>query len=233
MITIKHHGRLGNAMLKNCAASILAKKFDLQVAEYLRCKEMQALHPNFYTEGTKIYETQIEVKYTNLLKILQQDEINYGLGITCFCQEKTFVKNYRNEILDQFSLQYDPQYKDDLFVHVRLGDCIKENRVPDLKYYVEAVERTKFIKGYISSDSPSHEIVTYLMARFNLTLYEDTPAATINFAKNFGSLVLSKGTFSWWMGVLSQSKNIFYPKGGPTWHGDIFVFDEWTPISFK
>ena len=140
--------------------------------------------------------------------------------------------NYKNEILSQFDLKYNQRHKDDLFVHVRLGDCIGKNRVISADYYVKAIEQTQFDKGYISSDTPSHEIVTHLMSRFNLTLYENTPAETINFAKDFGNLVLSKGTFSWWMGFLSKAGSIFYPKGGPRWHGDIFVFDEWTPIDF-
>jgi hypothetical protein len=232
MITINNHGRLGNAMFRNCAASIISKKFDLKVETYLNYKELQILRPKFHTEGVKIYEDQIEVRYRNFLKILQQDNINYGLNLICPCQDKDFVLDYKQEILDQFDLQYNKHHKDDLFIHVRLGDCIKLNRVPNLDYYVQAIERTNFKKGYISSDTPSHEIINYLMSRFNLTLYENKRAETINFAKDFGNLVLSKGTFSWWVAFLSKAENIFYPVGGPRWHGDIFVFNEWTAIEF-
>ena len=140
--------------------------------------------------------------------------------------------NYKNEILSQFNLQYKKQHKNDLFIHVRLGDCIALNRVPSLEYYIKAIEQTKFEKGYISSDTPSHEIVTYLMDKFNLAFYADEPAETINFAKDFGNLVVSDGTFSWWIAFLSKAGSVFYPKGGPEWCGDIFVFDDWTPIEF-
>jgi len=232
MITIPKIGRLGNAMFRNCAASILSKKFDIKVERYLELEKLQILRPRFYEQGTKIYEHQVEVGYHNFLQILQQNDINYGLNLICPCQNNHFVLSYKQEILNQFDLKYDQQHKDNLFVHVRLGDCIRKNRVPSADYYVKAIEQTQFDKGYISSDTPSHEIVTHLMSRFNLTLYENTPAETINFAKDFGNLVLSKGTFSWWMGFLSKAGSIFYPKGGPRWHGDIFVFDEWTPLDF-
>ena len=233
MITIPKIGRLGNAMFRNCAASILSKKFDIKVDRYLNCKELQILRPKFYKNGANIYENVIDVRYKNFFEILQQDNIDHGLNLKCFCQDKDFVLVYKKEILNQFDLRYDQKQKDNLFVHVRLGDCIRENRVPSADYYVKAIEQTQFDKGYISSDTPSHEIVTHLMSRFNLTLYENTPAETINFAKDFGNLVLSKGTFSWWMGFLSKAGSIFYPKGGPRWHGDIFVFDEWVGIKFE
>lgn len=232
MITISRNGRLGNAMFRNCAASILSRKFNIKVEEYVMFVQLQALRPKFYTEGAKAYDNEIDVRYKNFFETLQQNSIDYGLNLLCPCQSKEFVLTYKEEILDQFDLQYNKQHKDDLFVHVRLGDCIKLDRVPSLDYYTKAIEQTQFDKGYISSDTPSHEIIKYLISRFNLTLYENKPAETINFAKDFGNIVLSNGTFSWWIGFLSQSKSIFYPKGGPKWCGDIFVFDEWNSIEF-
>ena len=232
MIKINTHGRLGNAMFRNCAASILSKKFNIKVEKYVKIQNLQILQPRFYEQGTQIYENLIQVTGVNFKKILETPSIDYGLQLHYPCQNKHFVLNYKQEILNQFDLKYNQQHSDDLFVHVRLGDCLPNNRVPNLGYYVQAIEQTKFNKGYISSDAPSHEIVTYLINKFNLTLYENGPAETINFAKDFGNLVLSKGTFSWWIGFLSHSKSVFYPKGGPRWHGDIFVFDEWTPIEF-
>jgi len=232
MITIKDHGRLGNAIFRNCAASIMSKKFNIKVEKYAKLEKIQILQPRFHQQGTRIFENIITVTGVNFNKILETPSIDYGLYLFYHCQNKHFILNYKQEILNQFNLQYDQHHKDDLFVHVRLGDCIPNNRVPNLNYYVQAIEQSKFKKGYISSDDPSNEIITYLINKFNLTLYENKPAETINFAKDFGNLVLSKGTFSWWMGFLSKAGSVLYPKGGPRWHGDIFVFDEWTPIEF-
>jgi hypothetical protein len=232
MIKIRKNGRLGNSIFRNCAASILSKKFNLKVEKYVDLNKLQILRPQFYEQGALILENEVIVSGGNFLKILRANEINHGLYLRHPCQKKTFVLEYKQEILDQFNLQYDQQHNDDLFVHVRLGDCIEKNRVPSIDYYIKAIEQTRFNKGYISSDTPSHEIVTYLLNKFNLTLYKNEPAETINFAKDFGNLVLSNGTFSWWMAFLSKAKRVFYPCGGPNWHGDIFVFDEWTPIDF-
>ena len=230
MITISNSGRLGNAMFRNCAASILSKKFDIKVESYPRITELEILNPQFHNTGTKIYDTQRTVRYTNFLNILQQSSIDCGLNLICPCQDNDFILNYKKEILTQFDLQYDLQHKNDLFVHVRLGDCVELKRNLNVEYYIKAIEQAKFNNGYISSDTPSHEIITHLKNKFNLTIYDQRRAATINFAKNFGNLILSRGTFSWWMGFLSQSANIFYARGGPKWDKDIFGFSDWTPI---
>jgi hypothetical protein len=66
-----------------------------------------------------------------------------------------------------------------------------------------------------------------LIENCNFILYHDTPINTINFGKNFKNLILSGGTFSWWIGFLSKAKNVFFPKDKIKWHGDIFVFDKW------
>ena len=153
MIKINPHGRLGNSMFRNCAASILSKKFDIKVEEYPKLQRMRILQPRFYEQGTQIYENLITVTGKNFKKILGNPNIDYGLQLHYPCQNEHFILNYKQEILNQFNLQYDEQHKDNLFIHVRLGDCIERNRVPTLDYYVQAIEQSKFKKVYISSDN--------------------------------------------------------------------------------
>ena len=229
MISITKRGRLGNAMFQNCVASILSKKFDMK-AEYIQEKELTLLRAKFH-KGSVVYNEQIEVTNKNLFEILQKKEIDHGLNLTGLFQLKPLILNYKREILDCFDLQNTEEHSEDLFVHVRLGDSTSRN--PGLDYYVKAIEQIDYKRGYISSDSFSHEIVTSLIDRFDLIPYDESRIKTINFGKDFKNIVLSSGTFSWWIGFLSQSDNIFYPTGGPIWCGDIFVFDKWTPINVK
>jgi hypothetical protein len=227
-------GRLGNALFQNCLARIFSKKFNMRVESFRFQEELRRLNFKFEPLGENIYKDQREVTDRNMLRLLRKSKINHGLNLTGCFQLKRFVKNYREEILDNFDLVFDDQDNEDLFVHVRLGDLIrldKGSRIPGIECYYKAIEQTKFKTGYISSDTMDHEIVLALIDRYNLIPFFGGAAETINFGKNFNNIVLSSGTFSWWIGFLSKAENIFYPTGGPKWHGDIFVFDEWTPIT--
>jgi hypothetical protein len=49
----------------------------------------------------------------------------------------------------------------------------------------------------------------FYQENLNLVSTEESPINTINFAKNFNNLVLSQGTFSWWIAFLSKAKIYF------------------------
>lgn len=227
-ISITKYGRLGNNLFQNVVASILAKKFDLKVLDYIDKSEHEKLGVNYYS-GNLEYFDRIVVCDDNLLEILKKDRLETGLNVNGFFQIKDFVYNYKEEILSNFNLRYENEENNDLFVHVRVGDVARFNL--GIEYYSKAINSLNYGKGYISSDEENHPIVTSLIERYNLTFYQASPPETIIFGKNFRNIVLSKGTFSWWIGMLSKAENILYPNGGVIWNGDIFVFDNWKGIS--
>ena len=139
-------------------------------------------------------------------------------------QVPEFIKEYKNEIISHFSPVH-IHIENQVFVHVRLDDV--ENCNPGINYYRKALNALNCSSGFISSDSPNHFIVRQIIKEFNLQLYINDPISTIDFAKNFESIVLSKGTFSWWIGMLSKSRKIFYPVGDKPWYGNIFVDEDW------
>ena len=53
-----------------------------------------------------------------------------------------------------------------------------------------------------------------------------------NLSKLNHNLILSEGSFSWWIGFLSNAENIYYNQRERFWHGDIFVFPEWKPLQY-
>ena len=120
------------------------------------------------------------------------------------------------------------------FVHVRLGDISNDaTRCCEIQYYEKALEGLN--GGYISSDSPNHEIVKRLSNKFNLEVFQNSAENTLIFGSQFENKILSLGTFSWWIGFLGNQNNVICPsqKEYMEWHGDIFPFLNWKEVSIK
>ena len=226
MIKINHYGRLGNTMLQDIGASILAKKHNLKVKNYQNYYDK--INLNLHQGEKTISDNIVQVTDSNVDEILKMKNINCGFEICSYFQTSFFVTNFEKEIKTHFNLNQEFK-KNKVFVHIRLGDASSKN--PGIKYYEMCLDKLKFDSGYISTDSIDEKMIHKLCEKYNLSLYENTPGNTILFAKNFDNLVLSGGTFSWWIGFLSQASNILYPKNYLNWHGDIFVNNNWNGIS--
>jgi hypothetical protein len=230
MISINYSGRLGNNLIQNFVALILSNKFKEKISNPLN----SVIFNNISFEE-KSYKNKIIVNNHNFFEIYNLTNLNSDIILDDFFQTRevfNLFENYKNLIINN-----NEKKNNDLFVHVRLGDILSTSHLSkpsyaNYGYYSDIISKIDFNNGFISSDSPSHQIVKDLIKNYNLNLYEDTPIDTLLFSSTFEYKVLSLGTFSWWIGYLGNQNNIFFPnpENYNKWHGDIFIFEKWNKI---
>lgn len=259
MVTLDYGwgNRLGNTMLMYAAAYIFAQKHNLffNVPSSMPHFPLSPEKPNLTTTGfneagfplhtkplltTRKFETPCyPVHDLNFIELLNSTYIpDAHWHFQHYFQLKDFVLPYKQQIREIFNLEFTTRPANEIFVIFRLGDVSKRRQRLPVQYYIDAIEKLYqqgCYGGYITSDSPEHAEVKYLAEKYNLKLYtSNVPIETINFGKDFNNLVLSEGTYCWWVGVLSNATYVYFNdrKASFTWHGDIFVYPEWKSLCY-
>ena len=229
MVSLTYDGRLGNNLIQYFVTYFFAKKFNLyhnvkpffgqsNWGKYFNIK----IH-NQGDIGNEIFY----VNDDNFLELYNQDALplKHYMFIGFF-QYKNFLNDFRDEIKNILNINYTPIDNSQVFIHYRIGDIADDRRMLPIEYYEDAISKINFNSGYISSDTIEHDFCKKLISKYNLIPFNsNSPIDVINFAKNFKNIVLSDGTFSWWIGFLSDNSNVFCNERNYKWFGDIFLND--------
>lgn len=222
MIEIEYLGRLGNNLIQYAAGYILAREtgLSLNTAPKVQYKHRPRIKINFgdiFNIENPIGESYIdtmELDDTNYYKYLSNPKQDTGYKLNGFFQDGRLLCEYRDDILNLY------QYKmktpstisqDDAFVSCRFGDLLFRHRTYCTIEYIEKqlkLKRHNYRDVYITSDSLNHPPLIELVKNYNLTLYDNNPLDTILFAKGFNNLILSAGSFNYWIAYLSDASNI-------------------------
>ena len=199
-----------------------------------------------------MFDDNIFNKYcSNKNIIFRTDNYNpFLLHDYAWCQTSSiasYIKNVFN--IDNRVINNNP-YKDryknnnDMFIHVRLGDITEFKFETSIKYYdsiIQAILDSDNYKNspyfnsgvlYITSDSIEHNICQYLINKYNLKIYNSNELDTLQFGSTCQSIVLSNGTYSWLLGLLSIYSNVHFPRIKVKWHGNIFIFNNWHNVGY-
>lgn len=236
-------GRFGNILFYTFVADYISRKNDILIT-YNEIEKIKSLGIDLH-EGTKRYEHTLvltDENVDNIFSIFENPLMDKNLIIGGYFQTPTVARYIKETIHKESIIEKNP-YKNrypcytgnnDVFVHIRLGDILDFNAQEEYIYYEQTLSKIIFDRGFISSDSPDHIYCKNLIEKFNLYPFQADEINTIQFASTCKSIVLSKGTFSWFIGVLAFYSEIFFPDkiGMKPWHGDIFVFPEWNKVTY-
>jgi hypothetical protein len=237
-----HNGRFGNLFFINMVMHFVAIKLNLK-CRYKYFKKFERLGIYLYV-GENNYDSTETVTDENFLDLIQNNYItkqNIAINNENWFQTKEFalfLNSYFNIYYNKYKIISNNIFKNrynnnnDLFIHVRLGDMT--NKVKNIHmYYEKILSRSKYITGYISSDSIESDFCKYLINKYNLIVIDKCEIEIIMFGSTCNTIILSGGTFSWLIGFFAFfSKNIHYPNIKNPWYGNIFSFRKWNSINF-
>ena len=235
-------GRFGNQFIRNICAHLLSRKNDLHFSYYWEDR-MNALGINLY-HGKNTYPIYVNITDDNFLYHLKEiPHTNYNIITNGYYQTKdiafVFKEYFDDDLIKQNILSHN-KFKDrynannDLFIHVRLDDVENMKMNLDFEYYDKCCSLISFEKGYISSDTITSNICKRLIEKYNLEIIQYNEVETIMFGSTCKNVVLSKGTFSWVIGLLSFFSKVYYHNTAnekQLWYGDNYVFTEWIKIT--
>lgn len=213
MIKIHYRGRLGNRMIQFAAGYILAKKSGLCLAGCPRPLDRFKIK----LPPGKSFTDQVHINDTKYYEHLTDPLPDTGYLLCGFFQDPRLLCDYRDDIIQLY--QHDKQPKivaaqKDCFIHARIGDLLNSSARRMAYFNSDYLDqqlkdsRNSFHTVYISSDTIDYPPLTELINKYDLKIYQSDPLDTILFAKNFDNLILSAGSFSYWMAYLSEANNI-------------------------
>lgn len=236
-----HRGRLGNIFFINMFLHFISEIFDLK-SNYKYASIFKDLGFQFYT-GSKIYNSNLLITEKNFLDVLCNPGVpsNIIIDNQVWFHNKKFseiIKDYiygetqKKNIINSNYFKKRYNNNNDVFIHLRLGD-MSDVTEKTYDYYKNILNGLQFDKGFISSDSIRNDICIKLIKEFNLCAINKNEQETIMFASTNKYIILSGGTFSWLIGLLSFfSDKIYYPKLQKAWYGtEIFDFPNWIGIN--
>lgn len=235
-------GRFGNIMIRNLACYVLSKKFHCKVIY----EKMENIGVNLIsTPNTKKSGKEIKLNDADVLNVFQNRlklKDNHLYHIHRYCQSPEIVGEIIRHILSsQLLVQYrhyiENKYSDlytnnDIFIHYRnLG------KFPTLEWFlniIDTINRSYNVENiYIAYDKTS-SVVKGIFQKYKLIDFSDKSIKeTINFGSSRKFVILSHGSFSFTIGLLSyiNSKKIYLnTSAGAGWHPQYYdkfcKFDE-------
>jgi len=244
-VEVEYTDRMGNNMFQYSTGRILAEGLGFE----LICRPIQGFEATNESVHGKRYEHPIEVvdgynsrlDYNYLQEYLENNS-SRKIIVKGHLQKYQYFKHHKKELRRWFR---QPDYypfisKDDLVIHIRLGDYFEHNvdsstHCLSKEYYQKVIDLANPNNVFVVTEEPYHEFIVEFSKKTGCQVISQNSIKDFAFISSFNKICISKSTFSWWAAFLSDAEEIYIPNAS---HGiwcweecrgegiDLFVDDE-------
>ena len=242
-VFVSAQGRLGNNLFQFFFAKILAKKLQAEVytlydlpllfgLDYKRNTKPEG-ESCFLTENCQgpyrellLNGTKIEDGWDNIVEKISNLKVE-NIIVSGFFQILSYYQDEKKFIRDSFIFKIEPE-KNTLGIHLRKDDISgTQHDLPDFWFEQMSLKFPNHRK-ILTTDSPGCALAQKLLSN-GFQLWDSSPEETILKFAGFSDVVLSQGTFSWWIAFLCEgNKHNLIPETG--WNSEksrIKLFPQW------
>lgn len=212
MIRIESAGRLGNKLLYFIFARYIHDITGMSlIPEVIDGFKNTFNYYNGETKNSNILRTSsLDLKSPDLYDIFRK----HRGGIIVDTMLHKYQKLKDINIKEYLSIDNEDKYfkpgKEDLVIHIRLGDYKNLGFVTDLNLYLKVVKEEKYDKCYIVTDSPNDKVLD-IFRNENCMIHSTDTLSDFVFIKNANKICISKSTYSWLAAYISDAEKIYFP----------------------
>jgi len=226
-------GRLGNQLFEYAFGRIIAENFGYKFTHNLKAHELDnefklpRVIPGKEIQQPVQTVNGIHTWASDLLENILNDKSERKILLHGYFQKYIYYKNYKNKLKEWFKFDVNKfNFSNSIGVHLRKGDF--KGSISDMPddYFINILKNESFENIVVTTDEPNHPTVFKIKNEFkNVLLFNDSPYKTLEAFVCFDKLIISHGTFSWWMGFLGKASKVYMP-GNVRHEIDLRVTDE-------
>ena len=130
--------------------------------------------------------------------------------LTQYVNFKHIVPYIKDYLKIENEESYPKPNKEDLVIHIRLGDYLHINWFTEKYLYLKAIEMEDHDKCYIVTDEP-HSTWLQEFRDLGCIIKSDSLIEDFSFIKNANKICISKSTFSWMAAIASDAEKVYFP----------------------
>lgn len=211
MIVIQYLGKFGNNLFQYAFGRLLAISFNYSLGSDLIENHVITAHDN--VKGLSYSNDPTVISDINQPGNFFPSQLEERLYILYgYFQNIDYYRNRRKLVQSFFNYRKPPVNKNDIVLHVRLGDYKyfgPKGIVIHPQYYLDVLKKEEFDKIYIVTDDPNDTDYFRHFRYFNPAIINSSVKDDFYFIMSFDKVIMSNSTFSWWATFLGDASTIY------------------------